>query len=305
MRKPQLVLIGLLLTAALMGCRPATTATPTSQPLHVVTDNAILAGRVAGPAGAETLLIALHDGPGRSSDTLRELETLQSDTLAVATYDQRGSGDSVGPTRGYRLLDHVDDLEAVRATTGREQVILLGHGWGGVLALRYASQYPERVSALILVNSHAPTSDGMAAGQANLVQRMVALREAGVLPGELPDCEKEQARLLLPAYFSDPNWEIPAVLDQMSYIPHIYRYTMQETGAWDFAADLDRLTLPVLFIWGEDNPFGWEMAQATLDALPAASIETVVLEECGHYWQECPKPFYAALRRFLNEQAGD
>ena len=291
---------GLLLVALAAGCRPAPDEPTTPQPIRVSTDNSVLIGRVAGSPQADSLLIALHGGPGNTSDYLLELEQLESESLAVLTYDQRGSGQSLGPTVGYSMQEHVADLEAVVEWTGRERVILLGHSWGGVLALRYASLHPEQVAALILVGSGPPSSAAVAAGQANLVERMAALREQGILPAELPECEKEQARAILPAYFSDPTWELPAVLDQLAYTPHVYRRTMEETGEWDFAAELQGLDRPVLFLWGADDPFGWEMAQATLDALPAAEVETVVLEACGHYWQECSEPFYAAVRDFLH-----
>ena len=51
----------------------------------------------------------------------------------------------------------MDDLEALRAYFQLESVALLGHSWGGLLAMEYALRYPERVSHLILLNT-APAS---------------------------------------------------------------------------------------------------------------------------------------------------
>jgi len=65
------------------------------------------------------------------------------------------------------------------------------------------------------------------------------------------------------------------------------------------------LNLPVLFLWGADDPFGLETAQATRDAFSAAQVEFVVIEECGHLWQECPDDFFSHVRAFLDHAPAD
>jgi pimeloyl-ACP methyl ester carboxylesterase len=44
-----------------------------------------------------------------------------------------------------------------------------------------------------------------------------------------------------------------------------------------------------------DEPRG----EATRDALSNAQVEFVVLEDCGHFWQECPDEFFPRVRSFL------
>jgi len=53
--------------------------------------------RVAGDPGSGNVLIALHGGPGMSSDYMVSLEQLASAQFAVVTYDQRGTGRSTSP----------------------------------------------------------------------------------------------------------------------------------------------------------------------------------------------------------------
>src|SRR4029079_10279250 len=50
----------------------------------------------------------------------------------------------------------IADLEALRGRLGAQRIDLLGHSWGGYLAMAYAARHPERISHLALVDSAAP-----------------------------------------------------------------------------------------------------------------------------------------------------
>ncbi len=71
-------------------------------------------------------------------------------------YDQRGSGRSERPwSGGYSLERLVEDVEALRRELGAPSVALIGHSFGGTLALEYAAKYPERGSRMVLVGAAA------------------------------------------------------------------------------------------------------------------------------------------------------
>ncbi len=55
----------------------------------------------------------------------------------------------------------------------------------------------------------------------------------------------------------------------------------------------------MLLLWGEGDPFGVQMAEATRAALANAQVEFALLKECGHFWHECPEQFYPRVRAFL------
>ena len=104
-----------------------------------------------GPS--ERVAIYLADGPG---GTPYDWMVTQGDALRtyvdVAYLDQRGAGRSLlVPGCEVSLDAYVDDIETVRTDVGAEQVTLIGHAWGGHLALWYAARYPERVEALLLM----------------------------------------------------------------------------------------------------------------------------------------------------------
>ena len=61
---------------------------------------------------------------------------------------------------------------------GVEQVYLFGHSWGGVVALRYATAYPQRVRSIVLMGSDAPSLQAARDAQAYRAQRITALQQA-------------------------------------------------------------------------------------------------------------------------------
>jgi hypothetical protein len=129
---------------------------PIINEIVVQTDDVTLHVRIAGNHEAEEILIAIHGGPGNSSDYMVSLEELQNDEIAVVTYDQRGAGRSSEPSEGFALLKYIEDLEAVRKAVGSEKVHLFGHSWGGIVAMRYATIYPQRVKSIVLMGSGPP-----------------------------------------------------------------------------------------------------------------------------------------------------
>jgi proline iminopeptidase len=267
------------------------------QELEVEGADTTLAVRVAGSVRSGQVLIALHGGPGMSSAYLRDLEQLAGPDLAVVTYDQRGAGRSTSPPdnpASYTFEKYVQDLEAVRAQIGVERVHLLGHSWGGLLAMRYAVAYPEQVRSIVLMGSGAPSMAAARAAQANRAQRIGALQQQGLLPAQLTSVQD-----ILPSYLADPAAGLPSALEDLDYTPRVEELTWAALGEYDFTAEVGALEQPVLLLWGEGDPFGVQMAEATRAALSNAQVEFVVLEKCGHFWHECPEQFYPHARAFL------
>ena len=300
--KKKLLLSVLALTLLLTSCgqpaaSPASKPTPTTalaQELKVQADDVTLHVRIAGDPKAEDVLIAIHGGPGNSIDYMLSLEQLASGELAVVNYDQRGTGQSTEPSKGYAMDNYVADLEAVRQAVGAERVHLLGHSWGGLVALRYAVTHPQRVRSIILMGSGVLTPEAAQAAQANKAQRVAALQEQGIIPQTISSLAD-----LFPAYLSDPNFDVPDELKHMHYNPAVEQMTWSALGNYDFAAGVDTLDHQVLVLWGEDDSFGMAYVEATKRALSAATVEIVVIEECGHYWHECPAEFFSHVRAFL------
>ena len=57
------------------------------------------------------------------------------------------------------MLSYVADLEAVRKAVGAKRIHLIGHSWGGLVSMRYATVHPETVKSIILMGSGPPRRD--------------------------------------------------------------------------------------------------------------------------------------------------
>jgi proline-specific peptidase len=104
-------------------------------------------------------LVILHGGPDfNHSYLLPEMDRLAS-AFRLIYYDQRGRGrSSAGVDVDDVTIDsEVDDLDRLRQHFGLSEIALLGHSWGGLLAMEFITRHPDRVSHLILMNS-APAS---------------------------------------------------------------------------------------------------------------------------------------------------
>ena len=267
---------------------------PPTKDLKVGADGVTLHVRIAGKPDAKDILIAVNMGPGFSSHYMSSLEQLASDEFTIVTYDQRGTGRSTETADGYGLLQYVSDLEAVREAVGAERVHLLGHCWGGLVVMRYATVHPQRVRSLVLWGSAPPNWQAVREAQENRAQRMVELQQGGVMsrnPSTLGE--------ILPVFLSDPAFELPAELKNSQYNPTVEQETMSALGEYDITAEVGGLDHAVLMLWGADDPFGLPAAEATRDALSAAQVDFAVIEGCGHFWQECPDGFFPRVRTFL------
>jgi pimeloyl-ACP methyl ester carboxylesterase len=297
------LLVSLILTSTWSACNrivrdiSPSDALPSIQEREISADDVKLHVRMAGNPRSGNALIAVHGGPGMSSDYMISLERLAGPDFAVATYDQRGTGRSSSPAEiasSYTLAKYVADLEAVRKAVGVDQVHVLGHSWGGVVAMSYAAAHPEHVRSLVLVSSGPPDTEAKDAGQERMRQRIVTLQRQGVIPETLSSLAD-----LLPAYYSDPRFEPPQELRDLHFSPVPERLTWAAVGDYDLTAEVSALKHDVLLLWGQDDPFGLLMAEATQRALSSAQVEFVVLEGCGHFWQECPETFLTRLQTFL------
>jgi proline iminopeptidase len=236
-----------------------------------------------------------------SSDYMASLEQLADDGMAVVTYDQRGTGRSSNPApdaANYDLLKYVADLDAVREAVGAARVHLFGHSWGGIVAQRYATAHPDRVKSIILMGSGAPTMEATLAANDNKAQRLADLQAQGLVSDSITSVSD-----ILPAYFSDPNFEMPPELHTLHYSPTAEQLTWTALGAFDFSQEVAKIHQLVLLLWGKDDPFGRGMVEAVESALSNADVKLVELENCGHFWHECPEAFFSELRAFLELSA--
>jgi pimeloyl-ACP methyl ester carboxylesterase len=105
--------------------------------------------------GAGYPLLLMHGGPGGDHTTMLSLRAC-ADRCTVILYDHRCNGRSTGaPVRSMTWDNLTADADALRERLGYERWAILGHSFGGHVALEYALRYPDRVSHLILLDTGA------------------------------------------------------------------------------------------------------------------------------------------------------
>ena len=77
----------------------------------------------------------------------------------IITWDQRGFGDTVGDGQPFTYWDSARDLFAILAARGIERAVLVGRSQGGFLSLRAALLHPDRVRALVLIDTQPAPED--------------------------------------------------------------------------------------------------------------------------------------------------
>jgi proline iminopeptidase len=133
-----------------------------------------------GSAGAPPLLF-VHGGPGSGSyDFLSFQGELLSERFDLIAVDQRGvqhSDPLDGPVDDNILIA---DFEALRSELGIDRWSILGHSYGGHLALRYAVAHPSTVEKVVFEN---PAWDKALASKNLVLSALPLLRELGVYDG--------------------------------------------------------------------------------------------------------------------------
>jgi proline iminopeptidase len=105
--------------------------------------------------GQGSPLVLMHGGPGADHWTLLPLRPL-SDLFTLVFYDHRCNGRSEGAPVASMTWDNLTaDAEALREKLGFEKWAVLGHSFGGHVALEYALRYPKSISHLVLLDTGA------------------------------------------------------------------------------------------------------------------------------------------------------
>ena len=291
----------------------ACAATASVQETFVPVDHAKLFCRVMGKGDP---LIVIHGGPGLSQEyLLPQLQKLSEHHLVIF-YDQRGSGESLGTIdpEFIQMSTFVEDIEALRKEFKLKKVSILGHSFGGFLAMHYAIAHPESVNKLILVNSTPASSDDFAVFLKEWFRRM------GPLTAEIKQIQDSEAfkegdsatvanyyRLMFRTYCFDSQKaeELNLKMSRKANVdgPKTYALLRENflSKPYDLKNDLQKLKCKTLIIHGDNDPIPLNTAKNTHKMIPNSKL--VVLKDCGHFsYVEKPQEFFEHLQAFFKEE---
>lgn len=260
-------------------------------------------------------IIMVHGNPTWSF-YYREVVKALRDTHRVIVPDHIGCGLSDKPDDTqytYTLASRIDDLEALLDHLKlADNLTLLAHDWGGMIAMGYAIRHPQRIKRIILLNTaafHLPKTKAMpwqlkmgrdsalgkylilglnafARGATHMAvtrQRMPkALRDAYCAPYNSWSNRLATLRFVqdIPLQPGDPAWEI---VSQSEYA---------------LASDAFR-DIPRLLCWGmKDFVFDHHFLDQWLAYWPDAEVHR--FDDCGHYvLEDASQQVIAIVQRFL------
>ncbi len=127
-----------------------------SERLQFAVNGLTLVAEAYGPADGQPVL-ALHGWLDNAASFARLAPCLQ--TCRVVALDQRGHGLSSHLKQPYHIWDGVVDVVAVLDQLGWQHAVLLGHSMGAAVATLAASAFPERITALWLIEGFGPWTD--------------------------------------------------------------------------------------------------------------------------------------------------
>jgi pimeloyl-ACP methyl ester carboxylesterase len=269
-----------------------------------------LRGRVTGPAAGPTIIV-LHGFLDTSAAFIPIMEAL-GDRWRVWVPDQRGHGlsDAIGTGGYYHFPDYLLDLDGLYRHLNIEQAVLVGHSMGASIACYFAGTFPERVSAMVLMDGIGPPTDVTADKIPNITRRWIddVRRQEAHTPQGAANLEAVARSIGRLSSRASPE-RLLELAEAATITDDAGRYQWrfdplhrtQAPNVFDptrFRAFLDRVTCPVLALWAEASPMHAPDEDARLAALGDATAE--VIEDTGHNMHhERPGAVAAAIRRFL------
>jgi pimeloyl-ACP methyl ester carboxylesterase len=254
--------------------------------------------------GDGTPLLLLHGGPGLSYDYLDGVAEELSGCGSVAAYQQRGLAPS-GLDGPFTVADHCADVGRVLDGLGWDRAVMVGHSWGGHLALHVAVTAPQRVAGVLALDPLGGVGDGGSQDfeaemfrrtPEDVRQRAQELDERA-MRGEGSEADAlESLRLVWPAYF--PSWSaaprMPPIRLSVAGYAETWVSVLAELPRLEAA--LPGIDVPVGFVVGAASPMPSTASTDTAALIPGAWVE--VVPGAGHFpWMDAPGCVRAGLRR--------
>ncbi len=251
--------------------------------------------------GAGPTVLMLHGAGGSYRSFAPQVEQLAVQGFRAVAWDMPGYGLSA-PVEPYGVrglaqscIRLIEALLPPDMPADRRQVVLLGHGLGGMVAQEVVMRRPERVSRLVLSGS----TSGPASGWAQDAEQQLALLDSGASMHQM--AEQILPAQIGPLALAEGVQLARHCMAQLS--PVTYRQALQAQAAFDRDAALAHIHVPTLLIAGEHDRLA-----------PGAAIERMAGKIQGSRWVqmpgighwphlEAPDAFDALLLDFLRERA--
>ena len=255
----------------------------------------------AGVGGRPLMLV--HGFTGGRTDFADHIEPLAAAGWHVVAPDLRGHGETGGPrdTSAYTIEAFVADVAALADGLGWDRFVLLGHSMGGIIAQQFALDHPERLDALVLMDTvHGPlhvatTEELELAGNYAISDGMAALADLFDSGGPNP-LETEAYRQVR---VDRPDIIAGQRANMTNAVPEMFAAcVMMLKTQPDRLERLRSITVSTLVIVGElDEPF-LDDSRRMADTIAGAQLVTIAGSGHSPQWER-PDDWFDALSTFL------
>ncbi|HEX2064374.1 MAG TPA: alpha/beta fold hydrolase [Acidimicrobiales bacterium] len=256
----------------------------------------------AGDGGRPILLV--HGFTGAKEDFEPAIEPLAAEGWHVVAPDLRGHGGSAHPPgrESYSFELFTADVVALADALGWERFVLVGHSMGGMVAQLVALHAPERLRALVLMNtSHGPPDGynpvaldmGRDLVRQGGMELLVAVRREIDKSGEPP----AHRRLVE----EEPDYRAFHEGKTLAASPDMWLAMVDEMFSQADRLDaLAGLEVPTLVVVGDQDASFRAQSERMGRTVPGARL--VVIPGAGHLPQfETPDEWWSALTGFLSD----
>ena len=269
--------------------------------------------------GRGPTVVVLHGGWGAEHSYLLDLVQPLADRFQFVLYDQRGSLRSPAPDETISLNRLVSDLEKLRQESGNEQLTLLTHSMGSMLAYAYLREHPERVRAIVMLSAVIPedatTDDSLTARAHDRFVAFAQENEAKQVKNEgldgkdwdnLTDKEKSARNQISFASGNIVHMERWRQLKggQVFFNSHVYQLLRKNSASEDWKGLFEAMNFnatPLYLIMGDHDlvDFGLATWPRLLETLPNSKM--TVIDQAGHNaWIDQPVAVQDALAQTLS-----
>lgn len=261
---------------------------------------------IAGERMAEReTLIVMHGGPGFDHTTLRPYFDRFADTHQVVYLDHRGNGRSSGDSGTWTLAQWGRDVKVFCERLGITRPVVYGNSFGGMVAMSYATQFPQHPAKLILSSTaarmHFEITIALMHERGGERARAVAERF-----WTQPDnaSMQEYIAVCMPLYNPKPNPAEVGARKRAILRPEVARhFILGEMRTMDMRPALTKIICPTLILTGGFDPITPALcSEEILAALVPGTAQMRVFPDAGHgVHRDDPEAAERALRAFLSQ----
>lgn len=273
---------------------------------YVVVHGYRRAFRIAGDGPA---LLLLHGLACDSSTWLDVMPTLAEHFTVIAP-DLLGHGESDKPDADYSLGGYANGMRDLLTVLGIDKVTVVGHSFGGGVAMQFAYQFPDRTERVVLVST-----GGLGRDVSPLIRFLtvpgsgLALAVATLPPWRPLVSGALRAMSRLPLSATRDLDEVANIYESLSdraqrtAVQRVTSHVLNWRGQFVTMTDRSYLArlMPVLVIWGRDDMV---IPASHAESAPTQVSDVHVLENSGHFpHKDHPEEFCRIVTEFVGSNA--